>query len=121
MTTPPVTAYTAPRQQVLQVPCGMDWAFAVQFTDSQTGVAIDLSAPQMQVRTGPYEAATLLLTPVCTVASNIVTVQFTGASTGVVGVPRGFYDLFATRVDTGAPVKLLYGPVLFVQNVTDLT
>lgn len=117
-----VTDNTAPVTQPLDVPCGADWTVAVPFTDA-SGSPIPLQAPLIQVRSKQYSTGPLLLTPTATVGAqtNTVTVVFPGTVTAAVGVERGYYDLFATRVDTGELVKLLQGVVTFRQNVTALT
>lgn len=112
---------TAPAYQPLIINIGADFEIQVPFTDQATGDPIPVASPKMQIRAGIYPSAPLIVTPTVTASGNTVTVALSGTdSLTVTSVFRGAYDLFATRTDTGAEVKLLYGPVTFVANVTTL-
>lgn len=115
-----VTTQSAPATQNIDLEAGSDFSMTVSFVDSVTGNPVNLSAPQMQVRSEAYFEANLLISPTVTVATNVVTVKIPGATTKTMESQRAYYDLFATRVDTGAPVKLAEGVVTITGAVTAL-
>lgn len=119
MTNPQSVTGTAPVNAPLVVPCGEDFVVEVVYTSGGDPVAV--SDPQMQVRDSPNTTGTLVLTPSCSASSNTVTVRFTAAQTSAVTATTAYYDLFATRADTSAVVKLAYGQITFPPNITTPT
>jgi len=97
--------------------CGTDWALTVPYTDD-AGAPIPITAPRMQVRRHGYSTADLILAMGVTTVANVATVTLTATQTTAVTADHGFYDLFATRTDTNAEVKLLYGRVVFVAMIS---
>jgi hypothetical protein len=108
----------APYQFNLTVNCGADYVMTVPFTAVDGVTAVNLSAPEMDIRVQASSAAALVVTPALSVSGNTVTITISGAVSDAITADGGQYDLFATRVDTGARVKLLYGTVSFIQNTT---
>lgn len=114
------TSTTAPVYQPLTIDLGADFEMQIPFTDGSTGDPIPVGSPAMQIRTGQSVESPLLITPTVSASGNTVTATVLGTtSTGVpAGTVVGYYDVFATRTDTGAVVKLCGGPVTFVPNVS---
>lgn len=111
---------TAPVYQPLTIEQGADFEMQIPFTDGVTGDPIPVGSPAMQIRAAQYDEAPLLVAPVVSASGNTVTATVAGtASLGLApSTVSGFYDVFVTRTDTGAVVKLAAGPVTFVPNVT---
>jgi hypothetical protein len=106
--------------QDLVVDCGADFTVAITFVDSTTNAAIPLSSPKCDVRSDDYSGSDLLLSPAVSVAGNVVTVTITETASLAVSPQRAYYDVFATRSDTGQEVRLAFGRVTFRANVTAL-
>ena len=99
--------------------CGADWAMAVPFLASDGVTPVSLTSPEMEIRSVAGDpSSTLILTPTLFVSGNVVTVSITGTASLPIQAPVGYYDLFATRADTNARVKLLFGKALFSPATT---
>ena len=117
-----MTTTTAPVLQPLTIEIGADFTAQVPFTDQATGDPIPVGSPKMQIRASDYPNAVTVITPALSASGNTITITISAAQSLTVTAEKisGVYDLFATRTDTNQVVKLLYGPVTFVENVTPL-
>lgn len=102
----------------LSIYAGADWSLSVPFYGADGTTAVNVTNARMQVKDA---TGALLVTPTASVAGNVVTVSILGTASAALQAQTGAYDLFVTRADTGAVVKLLYGSASIAPAITSLS
>ncbi len=108
--------------------CGVDWFMDFVVTDPSTGNPINVTTPKMEIRgkqtsNGPVlfsSESPITITLTQPVANQVHAVISSANSKNILSPQTGYWDAYATRVDTGAVIQLGTGTFTSTPNTTAL-